>query len=111
MRLPDCGCIAGVPQDEAALIAQVACHDVVVSLVPAPMHPPVARAAIQNKKHMVTASYVSPALAELNDAAKAVGVVIVNEAGLDPGQCVACACSAVLALPAAPCQRVPCGHV
>jgi saccharopine dehydrogenase (NADP+, L-glutamate forming) len=63
----------------------VAAHDLVVSLVPAPFHPLVARAAIANGKNMVTASYVSPELAELQAEAKAAGVVILNEVGLDPG--------------------------
>jgi alpha-aminoadipic semialdehyde synthase len=34
---------------------------------------------------MVTASYCSPQLNELNEAAKEAGVTIVNEVGLDPG--------------------------
>ena len=33
----------------------------------------------------VTASYVAPALAELHTAALKAGIVILNEAGLDPG--------------------------
>jgi saccharopine dehydrogenase-like NADP-dependent oxidoreductase len=35
----------------------------------------------------VTASYVAPALAALHDEAMAAGIVILNEAGLDPGVC------------------------
>ena len=59
--------------------------DIVVSLVPAAFHPPVARAAIKYKKNMVTASYVLPEMAALHDAAVAAGIVVLNEAGLDPG--------------------------
>jgi hypothetical protein len=34
----------------------------------------------------VTASYVAPALAALHEEALAAGIVILNEAGLDPGE-------------------------
>lgn len=72
-------------KDDAAVGALVATHDIVVSLVPAPCHPAVARHAIAHRRHMVTASYISPEMAALDGAAKAAGIVIVNEAGLDPG--------------------------
>ena len=71
--------------EDAALGALVAEHDLVVSLVPAPCHPAVARHAIAHHRHMVTASYVSPEMAALHEAAAAAGVVILNETGLDPG--------------------------
>ena len=35
-------------------------HDIVVSFVPATMHPLVAEQCILYKKHLVTASYISP---------------------------------------------------
>ena len=34
---------------------------------------------------MITTSYVSAAIRELNDAAKAVGITVLNEVGVDPG--------------------------
>jgi len=74
-----------VSQEADKLNQLVSQHDLVVSLVPAPFHPLVARAAITNGKNMVTASYVSPELAELQAEAAAAGVVILNEVGLDPG--------------------------
>lgn len=58
---------------------------VVISLVPAPLHPIVAKVCIELKKHLVTASYVSPAMAELHQKAADAGISIINEAGLDPG--------------------------
>ena len=67
------------------LDALVAAHDLVVSLVPAPCHPAVARHAISHHRNMVTASYVSPEMAALHEAAAAAGIVILNETGLDPG--------------------------
>lgn len=71
--------------DANTLTALVSNYDVVVSLLPAPMHPVVAKACIAAKKHMVTASYVSPEMQALNDAAKEANVAILNEIGLDPG--------------------------
>ncbi|OAD69755.1 hypothetical protein PHYBLDRAFT_116084 [Phycomyces blakesleeanus NRRL 1555(-)] len=59
--------------------------DVVVSFVPAFLHPKVAKVCIQERKHMVTASYVSEEMQELDDLAKKAGVLIMNEVGLDPG--------------------------
>ncbi|CAI4211880.1 unnamed protein product [Parascedosporium putredinis] len=37
------------------------------------------------KKHVVTTSYVSPAMEELHEQAKAAGITVMNEIGLDPG--------------------------
>ncbi|OMH85312.1 Alpha-aminoadipic semialdehyde synthase, mitochondrial [Zancudomyces culisetae] len=59
--------------------------DLVISMLPAQLHPVVAKAAIKNKKDMVTASYISPAMANLDKEAKKAGVTILNEIGLDPG--------------------------
>ena len=59
--------------------------DVVVSMLPADLHVPLARQAIGQGAHFVTSSYVSPAMRALDDAARAAGVAVVNEVGLDPG--------------------------
>ena len=77
-------------KDAVALKALVEVHSIVISLVPAPFHRFVTRAAIAARRDMVTSSYASslvPAdeLAALHDAAVAAGVTIVNECGLDPG--------------------------
>ena len=60
-------------------------HDIVVSLVPAPLHAAIARLAIAEHTNLVTASYVSPEMAALDASARAAGVVLLNECGLDPG--------------------------
>jgi alpha-aminoadipic semialdehyde synthase len=60
-------------------------HDLVVSLVPATMHASVAKLCIKHKKDMLTASYISPEMQELDSAAKEAGITIMNELGLDPG--------------------------
>ncbi|GAO16189.1 uncharacterized protein UV8b_05599 [Ustilaginoidea virens] len=71
--------------DASALETAVAQHDVTVSLIPYTYHAAVIKAAIKTKKHVVTTSYVSPSMLELHDEAKAAGITVMNEIGLDPG--------------------------
>ncbi|MBD3653646.1 saccharopine dehydrogenase C-terminal domain-containing protein [Kangiella sp.] len=71
--------------DQTQIEPVIAEHDMVVSLVPATLHPVIAKAAIAQKKNMVTASYESPAMRELKQQALDAGVTILNEIGLDPG--------------------------
>lgn len=59
--------------------------DIVVSFVPATLHLEAAKLCVEQGVNMVTASYESPELAALNDAAKQKNVIILNELGLDPG--------------------------
>lgn len=77
--------IAWQVNDEEALDKLLVEHDIVVSLIPWIYHPIVARAAIRKKKNMITASYVKPEMAALNEDAKKAGIIILNECGLDPG--------------------------
>jgi len=64
---------------------QIQKADIVISMLPAHMHIEVAQDCVTFKKHMVTASYVSEAMQGLDAAAKANGLVFMNEIGLDPG--------------------------
>lgn len=59
--------------------------DVVVSMLPADQHPPLARICIEKRAHFVSSSYISPEMAGLEQAAMDAGVALVNEVGLDPG--------------------------
>jgi len=59
--------------------------DIVVSMLPARFHIEVAKDCLALKKHMVTASYVSPEMQALNEEAKAKKLIFLNEVGLDPG--------------------------
>jgi len=59
--------------------------DIVISMLPAHLHIEVAKDCITYKKHMVTASYISDAMQELDEAAKANNLIFMNEIGLDPG--------------------------
>ncbi|HZN54123.1 MAG TPA: saccharopine dehydrogenase C-terminal domain-containing protein [Candidatus Polarisedimenticolaceae bacterium] len=72
-------------EDRGALDARVAECDLVVSLLPAPLHPAVARAAIAHGVDLITTSYVSDEMRALDAAAKDAGVLLLNETGLDPG--------------------------
>ncbi|CAG8951969.1 hypothetical protein HYFRA_00000704 [Hymenoscyphus fraxineus] len=71
--------------DEKALDAAVANHDLVISLIPYTFHATVIKSAIRNKKNVVTTSYVSPTMLELEEECKAAGITVMNEIGLDPG--------------------------
>ena len=59
--------------------------DIVISMLPAHLHISVAKDCIVYKKHLVTASYISDAMQELDAAAKENNLVFMNEIGLDPG--------------------------
>jgi len=71
--------------DERQLEEAVRSADLVVSLVPYSYHPKIAAHCLKHKKHMVTASYVGPVMAGLDDEARRAGLVFLNEMGLDPG--------------------------
>ena len=59
--------------------------DIVISMLPAHLHIEVAKDCIAHKKHLVTASYISDAMQELDVAAKENNLIFMNEVGLDPG--------------------------
>lgn len=71
--------------DENSRIEAINNSDIVVSMLPARYHLQVAKDCIKFKKHMVTASYVSPELQALNEDAKSNGLILMNEIGVDPG--------------------------
>jgi len=64
---------------------QIQKADIVISMLPAHLHVEIAEDCIIFKKHMVTASYISPKMQELDAQAKENGLVFMNEIGLDPG--------------------------
>lgn len=59
--------------------------DVVISMLPAAFHLPVAQACVRQRCPLVTASYVSTEIAALDGAARQAGIPILMECGLDPG--------------------------
>jgi saccharopine dehydrogenase (NADP+, L-glutamate forming) len=71
--------------DPAQREKEISTSMVVVSMLPASMHGAVAKDCVRLGKHLVTASYVSDEMRTLDAAAKANGVLLLNEIGLDPG--------------------------
>lgn len=72
-------------KDEEGLKKEIADSDLVISMVPYGFHPTVAKFCIDFGKHMVTTSYVSETMQNLDSEAKNAGILIINEIGLDPG--------------------------
>jgi saccharopine dehydrogenase-like NADP-dependent oxidoreductase len=70
------------PERLGTIIAE---HDVAVSLLPWQFHPQVAKACLEQGRHMVTTSYVKDEMWALDEEAKAKGVILFNELGVDPG--------------------------
>ena len=71
--------------DETARQKAIENSDIVISMLPARFHIKVAEDCVRLKKHLVTASYVSPELLALDKEVKEAGLVFMNEIGLDPG--------------------------
>ncbi|MEO0077946.1 MAG: saccharopine dehydrogenase C-terminal domain-containing protein, partial [candidate division WOR-3 bacterium] len=71
--------------DEAVLDRFVAQTDIVVSLLPYTYHVKVAGLCLKHRRPLVTTSYVSDAMRRLDQEARAAGVLLLNEIGLDPG--------------------------
>ncbi len=63
----------------------VAENDLSISLLPHTYHVKVAKFCIKHRKNMVTCSYTSPGMRALDAEAKAAGILVLNEAGVDPG--------------------------
>jgi saccharopine dehydrogenase-like NADP-dependent oxidoreductase len=59
--------------------------DLVVSMLPPELHPSVASICIAHRRHLVTTSYVSPAMRRLDREARERGVLLLNEIGESPG--------------------------
>ncbi len=71
--------------NEAQRKAVIEQATIVISMLPAHLHIEVAKDCILYKKNMVTASYISDAMQNLDDEVKANGLIFMNEVGLDPG--------------------------
>ena len=68
-----------------ALTAAVAKGDVVISMLPGDWHVPLAELCLSKGANFVSSSYIAPEMRALDDKAKAAGLALVNEVGLDPG--------------------------
>ena len=59
--------------------------DIIISQLSASMHLDIARLCLQKKCHFASTSYISPEIKYLDDKAKKLNLVFINEVGLDPG--------------------------
>lgn len=84
-HLPNSKAVVLDINNAADRISHIQAADIVISMLPAFMHFPVAQDCVNLKKHLVTASYVSPEIMSLNENALKNGVLLLNEIGLDPG--------------------------
>lgn len=82
---PRCEGVGFDIHNEAERSQRISEADLVISMLPAHMHLPVARDCIRYKKHMVTASYISPDMRSLHNEAVDAGSILINEIGVDPG--------------------------
>ena len=71
--------------DEAIRKQEIEAADLVISLLPPHMHVIPARDCLTYNTNMVTASYVSDAMAEMDEEVRAAGLIFLNEVGADPG--------------------------
>jgi len=72
-------------EDEEARTALVRRADIVISLLPPALHYQVALSCLAAGKHLLTASYVDPALRALERQIRDSGLLFIGEMGLDPG--------------------------
>src|ERR1700733_1540439 len=64
--------------DEKLTHDEISKADIVISMLPAFLHPKIAAQCVAMKKHMVTASYVSPEMKKLDADARKVGIILMN---------------------------------
>lgn len=72
-------------ENKEMLDGLVAGTDITVSLLPYAFHTDVALVCLRNRKSLVTTSYVQPGIRALDSEARNVGIIFLNETGLDPG--------------------------
>lgn len=70
---------------DESLAAALKPGDILVSMLPAPLHPHYAALCLEKRAHFVSSSYISAEMRKLDGAAKELGLAFVNEVGLDPG--------------------------
>ncbi len=72
-------------QNSEQFIKEVKSANLVISMLPARFHPEVARICLQENKSMMTASYESPEIRQMEREVRKKGLFFLNEIGLDPG--------------------------
>lgn len=80
------GVVLDVTTNKTGLSSLVKNADIVVSLLPASMHPIILEECLKANKNMVTASYASYCNdSNFQNKCKQAGIIVLNEMGLDPG--------------------------
>jgi len=64
---------------------EISTADIIISLLPPALHILAAKDCLKSKKNLVTASYVSAELHEMDKEVKNNGLLFLSECGLDPG--------------------------
>lgn len=82
---PNAHAIAFDMNNETQRAEEIKKADIVISMLPATLHMPVAKECLAQKKSLVTASYVSKQMKELDAEVKKAEIIFLNEIGLDPG--------------------------
>lgn len=59
--------------------------DIVISMVPALFHSLVLKSCIKNRTNMVTASYLTGEIKDMENEINKAGIMVLNEIGVDPG--------------------------
>lgn len=72
-------------EDTAGVLQEIGRAQLVISLLPFTYHPHVAELCIQARTDLITASYASPGMHELEEEIDRAGILVLNEVGLDPG--------------------------
>ncbi|MFK7951819.1 MAG: saccharopine dehydrogenase family protein [Ekhidna sp.] len=71
--------------DDASLSKAVQENDLIISMLPASLHIHVAKKCATLNKHLLTASYLTDEIKELNSEFEKNGKLLIMEMGLDPG--------------------------
>lgn len=71
--------------DREERLPEIGQADLVISMLPARFHIEIALDCIALKKNLITPSYISPEMKQLDQKAKEAGILIMNEIGVDPG--------------------------
>lgn len=79
------GVILDITKEDKKLYELIKEHDIIASFVPPFLHPIVAKVCLEVGRNMITSSYVSPYMKEIESQVKKKDLVFFNEIGLDPG--------------------------
>ena len=82
---PNAAAVQFDANDTESLDKLIAEHNIVINLLTPKFQASTAQICLQNKRSMVSASYKSEQLAQLETQAKNAGITLLSEIGLDPG--------------------------